>query len=95
MVSTGSWRRISELLNHFNVPYTEKSQNIENKMVEKNIIVFVIGGITYAEVCTDSLSFPEKQFSWESIFSLGLLPAKFGTAFRCRDYYWFDGNDQH
>ena len=47
---TGSWRRISELLNHFNVPYAEKTQNIENKSVEKNIIVFVIGGITYAEV---------------------------------------------
>jgi len=47
---SGSWRRISELLNHFNVPYAEKTQNIENKSVEKNIIVFVIGGITYAEV---------------------------------------------
>jgi len=49
---SGSWRRISELLNHMNHPYSEKPQNIEGKSIEKSagIVVFIIGGVTYAEV---------------------------------------------
>ena len=56
-------------------------------MVEKNIIVFVIGGITYAEVRID------RKLSLK-VF-LGLIATKFGTAAGRRDYYRFDGNDQH
>ena len=35
-----------------NHPYSEKPQNIEGKSIEKNagIVVFIIGGVTYAEV---------------------------------------------
>ena len=35
-----------------NHPYSEKPQNIEGRSIEKNagIVVFIIGGVTYAEV---------------------------------------------
>ena len=39
-----------------NHPYSEKPQNIEGKSIEKNagIVVFIIGGVTYAEVSFES-----------------------------------------
>ena len=49
--SSGSWRRIAELLKHFNEPFEEKTQNLAGSVLDKNagILVFIIGGITAAE----------------------------------------------
>ena len=46
-----------------NHPYSEKPQNIEGKSIEKNagIVVFIIGGVTYAEV---SFEFNQFYFRW-------------------------------
>ena len=49
--SSGSWRRISELLKYFNLPFEERTQNLTGSVLDKNagILVFIVGGITSAE----------------------------------------------
>ena len=49
--SSGSWRRIAELLKYFNEPFEEKTQNLAGSVLDNNagILVFIIGGITAAE----------------------------------------------
>ena len=49
--SSGSWRRLHELLKHLDHPFDEKSQNLGSSVLDKNagILVFIIGGITSAE----------------------------------------------
>ena len=49
-----------------NHPYSEKPQNIEGKSIEKNagIVVFIIGGVTYAEVSFEFNLLNRFYFRW-------------------------------